>query len=254
MRRGLEEGASGLGSSVAAGLSHDATRNLPIFLIQQCPVWSGKMTAGGDGFAAVVGGAALHIPVLGRPAIDFLNVHDGGVYIDATFGAGGYTRAILDAAKCKVIGIDRDQSAIALGADLVQAANGRLTLTEDRFSNLDVVAREAGFDAVDGVVLDLGVSSMQLDCAERGFSFRLDGPLNMRMGGAGASAADVVASASERDLANIIFILGEERHSRSVSRAIVNARTQVPIRTTAMLADIVGSVVRWSSGDTPSLT
>jgi 16S rRNA (cytosine1402-N4)-methyltransferase len=207
------------------------------------------MTAGGDGFAPVAGGPALHIPVLGRPAIDFLNVHDGGVYIDATFGAGGYTRAILAAADCKVIGIDRDQSVIALGADLVQAANGRLTLIEDQFSNLDQVARDAGFAAVDGVVLDLGVSSMQLDKAERGFSFRLDGPLDMRMGGAGASAADVVASASERDLANIIFILGEERHSRSVARAIVKARTQAPIRTTAMLADIVGSVVRSRQGD-----
>jgi 16S rRNA (cytosine1402-N4)-methyltransferase len=207
------------------------------------------MTAGGDGFAAVAGGPALHIPVLGRPALGFLNVHDGGVYIDATFGAGGYTRAILDAAKCKVIGIDRDQSAIALGADLVQAANGRLTLTEDRFSNLDVVAREAGFDAVDGVVLDLGVSSMQLDCAERGFSFRLDGPLDMRMGSEGASAADVVNAAGERDLANIIFILGEERHSRGVARAIVKARAQAPIRTTAALADIVASVVRSRPGD-----
>jgi 16S rRNA (cytosine1402-N4)-methyltransferase len=207
------------------------------------------MTAGGDGFAPVAGGSALHIPVLGRPAIHFLNVHDGGVYIDATFGAGGYTRAILAAAKARVIGIDRDQSAIALGADLVQAANGRLTLIEDQFSNLDQVARDAGFAAVDGVVLDLGVSSMQLDRAERGFSFRLDGPLDMRMGGAGASAADVIARASERDLANIIFILGEERHSRSVARAIVKARAQAPIRTTAMLADIVGSVVRSRPGD-----
>src|ERR1017187_2428433 len=195
MRRGLEEGASGLGYSMTPTLSHDATRNIPRFLIQQCPVWSGKMTAGGGGVAPVAGGAALHIPVLGRPAIDFLNVHDGGVYIDATFGAGGYTRAILAAAKARVIGIDRDQSAIALGADLVQAANGRLTLIEDRFSNLDAVVRGSGFDAVDGVVLDLGVSSMQLDSAERGFSFRLDGPLDMRMRGEGASGDDVVNAA-----------------------------------------------------------
>ena len=207
------------------------------------------MTAGGDGFAAVVGGPALHIPVLGRPAVDFLNVHDGGVYIDATFGAGGYTRAILAAANCKVIGIDRDQSAIALGADLVQAANGRLTLIEDRFSNLDAVARSAGVDAVDGVVLDLGVSSMQLDTPARGFSFRLDGPLDMRMGGEGPSAADVVNAAGERDLANIIFILGEERHSRAVARAIVKARSAAPIRTTRALADIVSSVVRSRPGD-----
>ena len=207
------------------------------------------MTAGGDGFAAVVGGPALHIPVLGRPALDFLNVRDGGVYIDATFGAGGYTRAILAAANCQVIGIDRDQSAIALGADLVQAADGRLTLIEERFANLDAAAREAGFEAVDGVVLDLGVSSMQLDNAERGFSFRLDGPLDMRMGGEGASAADVVNAAGERDLANIIFILGEERHSRAVARAIVKARAQAPIRSTRALADIVSSVVRSRPGD-----
>jgi 16S rRNA (cytosine1402-N4)-methyltransferase len=207
------------------------------------------MTAGGDGFAAVAGGPALHIPVLGRPALEFLNVHDGGVYVDGTFGAGGYTRAILASAECKVVGIDRDQSAIALGADLVQAANGRLTLMEDRFANLDVVAREAGFDTVDGVVLDLGVSSMQLDSPERGFSFRFEGPLDMRMGSEGPSAADVVAAASERDLANIIFMLGEERHSRSVARAIVKARAQAPIVTTRALADIVASVVRSRPGD-----
>jgi 16S rRNA (cytosine1402-N4)-methyltransferase len=202
------------------------------------------MTAGGDGFAAVAGGSALHIPVLGRPAIDFLKLRDGGVYIDATFGAGGYSRAMLAAADCQVIGIDRDQSAIAGGFDLVQQANGRLTLIEDRFSNLDAVARECGVDQVDGVVLDLGVSSMQLDRPERGFSFRHDGPLDMRMGSEGASAADVVARSSERDLANIIFLLGEERHSRAVARAIVKARKLAPILTTAALADIVGRVVR----------
>ncbi len=207
------------------------------------------MTTGGDGFAAVVGGSALHIPVLGRSAVEFLNIRDGGVYIDATFGAGGYTRAILAAANCKVIGIDRDQSAIALGADLVQAAGGRLTLIEDRFSNLNNVARDAGFTEVDGVVLDLGVSSMQLDTAERGFSFRLDGPLDMRMSGTGASTADVVNAAGERDLANIIFILGEERHSRGVARAIVKARSVAPITTTRALADIVSSVLRSRSGD-----
>ena len=206
------------------------------------------MTAGG-GFQAVADGAARHIPVLGRPALDFLKVHDGGVYIDATFGAGGYSRAILAAADCKVIGIDRDQTAIALGADLVQAANGRLTLIEDNFSNLDAIALACGFAAVDGVVVDLGVSSMQLDTAERGFSFRLDGPLDMRMSGQGASAADIVNAASERDLANIIFILGEERHSRAVARAIVKARHAGPIGSTRAFADIVASVVRSRPGD-----
>ncbi len=206
------------------------------------------MMAGGGG-SAVAGGPALHIPVLGRPAVDFLKVCDGGVYIDGTFGAGGYTRAILEAADCKVIGIDRDQSAIALGADLVEQARGRLTLVEDRFSNLDVIARDAGYDAVDGVVLDVGVSSMQLDAAGRGFSFRLDGPLDMRMGSAGASAADVVNTAGERDLADIIFALGEERHSRAVARAILKTRTSTPIETTGALAETVASVVRSRSGD-----
>src|SRR6185369_3540600 len=116
---------------------------------------------------------ALHIPVLGRHAVCYLKPRDGGVYIDGTFGAGGYTRAILAAADCKVIGIDRDQTAIALGADLVEQAGASLTLIEDRFSNLETIASDARHDAVDGVVFDLGVSSMQLDSAERGFSFRL---------------------------------------------------------------------------------
>ncbi|MGA7533334.1 MAG: 16S rRNA (cytosine(1402)-N(4))-methyltransferase RsmH [Pseudolabrys sp.] len=206
------------------------------------------MMAGGGG-SAVAGGSALHIPVLGGPAVDFLNVRDGGVYIDGTFGAGGYTRRILAAANCKIVAIDRDQSAVARGADLVEEAQGRLTLIEDRFSNLDTIAREAGYDAIDGVVLDLGVSSMQLDTAGRGFSFRLDGPLDMRMSGEGASAADVVNAASERDLADIIFTLGEERHSRAVARAIFKARAGGPIETTRALADIVASVVRSRPGD-----
>ncbi len=193
---------------------------------------------------------APHIPVLGRQAVEFLNVRDGGVYIDGTFGAGGYTRMILDAAHdARVIGIDRDQSAVARGAGLVQASAGRLTLIEDRFSHLDDVARECGATVVDGIVLDIGVSSMQLDQAERGFSFRFDGPLDMRMRNDGASAADVVATAGERDLADIVYQLGEERHSRAVARAIVKARAEAPIRTTAQLATIVASVVRAKPND-----
>ncbi len=203
------------------------------------------MTMGGDsGQPAVAGGPARHIPVLARAAIEHLNIRDGGIYIDGTFGAGGYSRMILDAADTRVVGIDRDQSAVARGFGLVEAAGGRLTLVEDRFSSLDTVARDCGFDAVDGVVLDIGVSSMQLDEAERGFSFRLPGPLDMRMGKSGPNAADVVAVATERDLANIIFQLGEERHSRAVARAIVAARKERPIETTGALADIVARVVR----------
>lgn len=199
---------------------------------------------GGGGGSAVAGGPALHIPVLGRPALQFLNVKDGGVYIDGTFGAGGYTRAILAAGNCRVIGIDRDQTAIALGADLVEASQGHLTLIEDRFSNLDGVARDCGIESVDGIVLDVGVSSMQLDQPERGFSFRFDGPLDMRMSGEGASAADIVNAAGERDLATIIYVLGEERFSRQIARAIVKARAEARIETTKALADLVASVVR----------
>ena len=186
-----------------------------------------------------------HIPVLGRQAVEMLAPRDGGLYVDATFGAGGYSRMILDAAQTRVIGIDRDRSAIAGGFDLVDRFGGRLTLVEDRFSNLAGICAAEGFDAVDGVVMDVGVSSMQLDEAERGFSFRLGGPLDMRMGHDGPTAADVVAKASEADLANIFYIFGEERHSRSVARAIVAARKEAPILTTKELADIVGKVV-WS--------
>ncbi len=179
------------------------------------------MTASSDGRTpAVAGGLARHIPVLGRRVLEFLAVRDGGVYVDATFGGGGYSRKILAAANCSVIGIDRDQRAIALGADLVHEAGGRLILVEDRFSNLRRSRETCGHDAVDGVVLDLGVSSMQLDAAERGFSFRHDGPLDMRMGGGGPSAAEVVAAATERELAAIIATLGEERHARAIARAI----------------------------------
>src|SRR5581483_3510248 len=191
-----------------------------------------RMSSGGE--SGKIGGLARHIPVLANQVIDFLKVRDAGVYI----------RAILGAASAQVIGIDRDPSAVARGFDLVEAAGGRLVLVEDNFSSLDTVAESRGVTAVDGVVLDLGVSSMQLDEAERGFSFRFDGPLDMRMGRSGPSAADVVALASERDLADIIFRLGEERHSRAVARAIVAQRKENPIRTTRALADIVGSVVR----------
>src|SRR5438067_4426656 len=185
-----------------------------------------------------------HIPVLGRQAIGMLQPHAGGIYVDATFGAGGYSRAILAVAGTRVIGIDRDRSAVTGGFDLVDESGGRLTLVEDRFSNLAEICAAQGVDAVDGVVMDVGVSSMQLDQAERGFSFRLGGPLDMRMGQSGPTAADVVAKASEADLANIIYIFGEERHSRRVARAIVAARKEAPITTTQGLADIVGRVVR----------
>jgi 16S rRNA (cytosine1402-N4)-methyltransferase len=197
----------------------------------------------------VAGGPARHIPVLVRPVVEHLNIRAGRIYIDGTYGAGGYARAILATADCRVLGLDRDQSAVANAFGLVDEAGGRLTVAQSRFSALDEAAEGFGITAVDGVVLDLGVSSMQIDTAERGFSFRLDGPLDMRMEADGPSAADVVAAASERTLADIIFTLGEERHSRAVARAIVRARSEAPIRTTGQLADIVGRVVHTRAGD-----
>jgi len=193
----------------------------------------------GSGSKAVAGGLARHIPVLGRRVADWLDVRAGGLYIDATFGGGGYTRAILQTAGARVIGIDRDRAAIAGGAALVEQAGGRLALVEDRFSNLASIAGEA---CIDGIVFDLGVSSMQVDEAERGFSFRLDGPLDMRMGRDGPTAADIVARAGERDLGAIVATLGEERHARAVARAVVRARSAAPIVSTRALADIVARV------------
>jgi len=190
-----------------------------------------------------------HIPVLRREALEWLAAKSGGVYVDATFGAGGYSRAILDVGGTRVIGIDRDRTAIAGGFDLVERSEGRLTLVEDRFSNLLEICAAQGSSLVDGVVMDVGVSSMQLDQAGRGFSFRLDGPLDMRMGHDGPTAADVIAKASETDLANVIYIFGEERRSRSLARAIVAARKQAPITTTRALADIVAAVVRGKPGE-----
>ena len=203
------------------------------------------MTRGRDtGASGVAGGPAPHIPVLARRVIEYLAPRDGRVYVDGTFGAGGHTRLILDAADCRVIGIDRDQSAIAGGFGMVESYGERLLLVQDRFSEIESVLRSAGLAAVDGVVLDVGVSSMQLDQAERGFSFRHDGPLDMRMGRDGPSAADVVAAASERDLSRIIATLGEERFARLVAREIVKRREEAPITTTGELADLVGRVVR----------
>jgi 16S rRNA (cytosine1402-N4)-methyltransferase len=187
--------------------------------------------------------------VLARQVFEQLAPREGGIYIDGTFGAGGHARAILDVPGTRVIGIDRDRNAVAEGFSLVEQSAGRLTLVQDRFSNLEHVAGGLGLDAVEGILLDLGVSSMQLDAPERGFSFRNDGPLDMRMGDEGVSAADLVNAASERDLAFIIATLGEERFARGVARAIVKARAQEPITTTGRLAEIVGSIVRARAGE-----
>ncbi len=203
------------------------------------------MIAGrGPGQPEAAGGLARHVPVMLREVLSRLSPKDGATYIDGTFGAGGYTRAILEAANCDVIAIDRDQSAVAAGAAMVEEFSGRLTIVEDRFSRMDEVARALGHTQVDGVVLDIGVSSMQLDQAARGFSFRGDGPLDMRMAAEGVSAADVVNKIDERDLSRIISVLGEEKFARKVAHAICEARKTANIETTGKLAEIIRSVVR----------
>ncbi len=172
-----------------------------------------------------------------------LQPKDNAVYIDATFGRGGYARAILDSANCTLIAIDRDPDAIEAGQGLVDEMAGRFLLKEGPFSALTNLAQHAGFDQVDGIVFDLGLSSPQLDEAERGFSFRHDGPLDMRMEKSGPNAADFVNSADEIDLAHVIWAYGEERASRRIARAIVKARAEAPITRTVELAKIVRSVM-----------
>jgi 16S rRNA (cytosine1402-N4)-methyltransferase len=203
------------------------------------------MTMAGRGASSgAAGGPVRHRPVLLREVLSYLNPKDGGRYLDGTFGAGGHTRALLEAANCRVLGLDRDRNAVAGGADMVEASGGRLVLAEERFSNLDQAARDFGFEPLDGVLLDLGVSSMQLDEPQRGFSFRRDGPLDMRMGRSSASAADIVNEWSEEELSRVFATLGEERRARAVARAIVNDRKAGRIKRTAELADLVRRVVR----------
>jgi 16S rRNA (cytosine1402-N4)-methyltransferase len=184
-----------------------------------------------------------HIPVLLGDVLTALAPKMGGVYVDGTFGAGGYTRAILDAADTRVYAIDRDPEAIAAGETLATEARGRLILIEGRFGAMDELLAAKNVREIDGVALDIGVSSMQLDEAARGFSFQHDGPLDMRMSGDGPSAADIVNSASEKLLADILFFYGEERRSRAIARAIVKARSEAPITTTKALAEIVERVL-----------
>lgn len=190
----------------------------------------------------------VHIPVLLAEVLDALAPHDGGVYVDGTFGAGGYTRAILERADCRVIAIDRDPDAHARSHALTQRFPGRLTMVEGCFGDMDTLLAEHGIGPVDGVALDIGVSSPQIDEAERGFSFRFDGPLDMRMGRHGPTAADVVNNADEEDLADIIFHLGEERHARRIARAITAARRLAPITRTAQLAEVVRGAVPGKKG------
>lgn len=188
--------------------------------------------------------AAAHAPVMVREMLEVLSPRAGARLVDATFGRGGHSRAILKAADCLVFAIDRDAEAIAAGEALRRRFPGRLIMLRGRFGDMEHLLAEVGVETVDGVALDLGVSSPQIDDAARGFSFREDGPLDMRMGEDGPSAADFVNEASEAEISRVIRDLGEERRARAVAHAIVSARRQRPIERTGELAEIVAKVVR----------
>ncbi|HEX4078432.1 MAG TPA: 16S rRNA (cytosine(1402)-N(4))-methyltransferase RsmH [Rhizomicrobium sp.] len=181
-----------------------------------------------------------HIPVLIDEVLRALAPRDGAHYVDGTFGGGGHARAILERAQCRVLGIDRDPEAIRRGATLAQRYRGRLVLAQGRYSAMQQILAQHGENGSDGVLLDLGVSSFQLDEAGRGFSFRNGGPLDMRMEQSGRSAADFVNTAAETELVEVIAELGEERHARRVARAIVAAR---PLNRTDELAAIVAEAL-----------
>jgi 16S rRNA (cytosine1402-N4)-methyltransferase len=193
---------------------------------------------------------APHIPVMLREVLATLRPCDGEVYLDGTLGAGGYTRAILDAADCKVIGIDRDSSAHEMAESWRRKYDGRLHLVHGAFSQAEAHLATLGHAAIDALILDLGVSSMQLDLRERGFSFRFDGPLDMRMDRShGETAADIVNYTEQTILADMLYAYGEEKASRRIAAAIVARRAEKPFETTADLADLVRSIVRKSPKD-----
>ena len=189
-----------------------------------------------------------HIPVLLTQAMEALSPRAGGLYVDGTFGAGGYSRALLDHG-ARVIALDRDPSAVRAGEALAASSGGRLELVEARFGDLDEVVRLLGVDAVDGVVFDVGVSSMQLDEPKRGFSLRFDAPLDMRMGHGGRSAADILRDEDEATIADILFHFGEERAARRIARAIVADRQAKPFISTLELAGLIARVAPARRGE-----
>lgn len=193
--------------------------------------------------SSVAGGLVRHIPVLLSEVLTALAPEDGDIIIDGTFGAGGYSRAILDAADCRVFAIDRDAEALSNAPALASDFPDRFEAVLGRYSDMESLTAENGIETADGIVLDIGVSSMQLDQAERGFSFAKDGPLDMRMGADGISAADVVNTFEEAQIAEIIYVFGEERRSRAIAKAIVKARAEAPITRTGTLADTVAGVL-----------
>lgn len=191
---------------------------------------------------------AGHIPVMLAEVVETLAPKDGGVYVDGTFGAGGYARAILEAADCTLYAIDRDPEAFARARAFAQDFPNRFHPLHGCFGDVVDLLASAGVEKVDGFVLDLGVSSIQLSTASRGFSFQHDGPLDMRMSLSGESAADVVNDADEETIADIIYTYGEERASRRIARAIVEARQIARIETTAQLTAIIHRVLPMHGG------
>ncbi len=192
--------------------------------------------------------AAPHLSVLPQETLAALALGQGEILVDATFGAGGHSARALDAAACRIVALDRDPTAIVSGRALVEKYAPRLTLIEGRFSDMEQLLAAHGVTSVDAILLDIGVSSMQLDQPMRGFSFQADGPLDMRMARSGESAADIVNAWSEEAIANAIYEFGEEPKSRRIARAIVAARTVAPITSTAALADIVRKALGGRSG------
>lgn len=201
-----------------------------------------------------------HIPVMLPEVLEAIAPVSGETYVDATFGAGGYSRALLEAASCKVIAIDRDPNTVMLAEALARDFPGRFFFCAGCFSHMIELLAEIGVESVDGVVMDLGVSSMQLDEAERGFSFKKDGPLDMRMSAdtdlvnAPQSAADLVNGMEEEELANLIYKYGEEHASRLIAKTIVKARANGPIMRTEQLAEIVRGAIGWKNSKTDAAT
>jgi 16S rRNA (cytosine1402-N4)-methyltransferase len=197
--------------------------------------------------------AGGHVPVLVDAVLAALAPRDDALYVDATFGGGGYSRALLAAAQCHVVAIDRDPEAVARGRELAQGCGGRLRLVEGRFGDMVRLLRPMVEGPIAGIAFDLGLSSIQIDTPARGFSFRLDGPLDMRMDGSGRDAAALVASLPEGELFDLIRAFGEDRFARPIARAIVAARGRAPIRRTLELASIVrGAVPRPEPGLDPA--
>ena len=187
-----------------------------------------------------------HLPVMIAEVLAFLAPHERGIYVDGTFGGGGYSRALLAGGAGKVFGIDRDPEAVARGQALADEQPGRFVMLKGTFGRMDSLVRANGTDFVDGIALDLGVSSFQLDDPARGFSFAKDGPLDMRMSqgdGGDASAADLVNQVEEKELARIFREYGEERFARRIARAIIERRMQGPIARTGELAEIIRGAV-----------